>query len=273
MELLFIIVLTLLLVPLVVLTSGALRIAIGALFLIFFPGYALVAALFPRKDSLDAIERVALSFGLSIVVVPLIGLILNYAWEIRVYPVVVSVASFIVIASVVALYRRRSLPKEQRFEPRLRIKLPHWDHWSKMDKALSVVLAFSMVAAIGAMAYAVAVHRVGERFTEFYVLDPGGTAQYYPTKLMVGQPGEVILRVVNHEREDSSYHIEVSIDSEKMQEVGPISLANGEKWEEKVTFVPTKAGEGQKIEFLLHKGEESQPYHELYLWIDVEEAE
>jgi uncharacterized membrane protein len=45
---------------------------------LFFPGYTLISALFPRKDSLSGVERLALSFGLSIAVVPLIGLILNY---------------------------------------------------------------------------------------------------------------------------------------------------------------------------------------------------
>ena len=273
MELLFVIVLTLLLVPLVALTGGGLRIAIAILFLLFFPGYALIAALFPRKDSLDAIERVTLSFGLSIAIVPLIGLILDHTpWGIRVYPVVAAVASFIILASAVALYRRRSLPKEHRFEPRLHIKLPQWDHWSKMNKALSVMLAFLILATIGVVAYAVAAPRVGERFTEFYVLGPKGTAEDYPTKLMVGQQGEVILGVVNHEHRDTSYHIEVRIDAEKMQEIGPISLAHEEKWERPITIVASKIGADQKVEFLLYKGEESGPYHELYLWVDVEEA-
>ena len=77
MELLFIVVLSLLLVPLALLTSGALRIVLGLAFVLFFPGYTLIAALFPGKDALDSIERLALSFGLSIAVVPLIGLILN----------------------------------------------------------------------------------------------------------------------------------------------------------------------------------------------------
>ncbi len=58
--------------------SNILRIILGLPFLLFFPGYTLVAALFTRKEGMGSIERVALSFGLSIAVVPLIGLILNY---------------------------------------------------------------------------------------------------------------------------------------------------------------------------------------------------
>ena len=63
MELILIMVLTLLVVQLVLLTSGGLGIVLGILFLLFFPGYTLIAALFPRKDSFNAVERVVLSLG------------------------------------------------------------------------------------------------------------------------------------------------------------------------------------------------------------------
>ncbi|NOQ34054.1 MAG: DUF1616 domain-containing protein, partial [Methanosarcinales archaeon] len=54
------------------------RVVLGLLLVLFLPGYSLIAALFPGKDDLDGIERIALSFGLSIAVVPLLGLGLNY---------------------------------------------------------------------------------------------------------------------------------------------------------------------------------------------------
>jgi len=54
------------------------RVLLGLLLVLFLPGYSLIAALFPRRDDLDGIERIALSFGLSIAVVPLLGLALNY---------------------------------------------------------------------------------------------------------------------------------------------------------------------------------------------------
>ncbi|MHB8987039.1 MAG: DUF1616 domain-containing protein [Eubacteriales bacterium] len=44
----------------------------------------------------DGIERVALSFGLSIAVVPLVGLILNYTpWGIRLAPILASLLVFV----------------------------------------------------------------------------------------------------------------------------------------------------------------------------------
>ena len=84
MDLLLIVALSIILLPLALVTTGAARIVLGVLFVLFFPGYTLVAALFPARNSIGRIERLALSFGLSIAVVPLIGLGLNYTpWGIR----------------------------------------------------------------------------------------------------------------------------------------------------------------------------------------------
>ncbi len=58
--------------------SNVIRIILGIPFVLFFPGYISIAALFPRKASIDNVQRVALSFGMSIAVALLIGLILNY---------------------------------------------------------------------------------------------------------------------------------------------------------------------------------------------------
>jgi len=111
-----IVVITLLLLPVVVFTTGPLRIVLGCLFLIFFPGYTLLSALFPKRDNLDGIERLALSFGLSIAVVPLIGLILNYTpWGIKLYPVLASISLFIIVTSAVGWYRQQRLPSTDRF--------------------------------------------------------------------------------------------------------------------------------------------------------------
>jgi uncharacterized membrane protein len=54
------------------------RIILGLPFILFFPGYMLICALFPREKDLDITGRLALSMGLSIAVTSLIGLALNY---------------------------------------------------------------------------------------------------------------------------------------------------------------------------------------------------
>ena len=70
-----------------------------------------------RVDAtLDGIERIALSFGLSIAVVPLLGLALNYTpFGIRLVPVLVVLSMFTVLLAVVACVRRLGLPEGERF--------------------------------------------------------------------------------------------------------------------------------------------------------------
>lgn len=277
MELLFIVVLSVLLVPLVLLTSGALRIVLGLAFVLFFPGYTLIAALFPRKNALDVIERLALSFGLSIAVVPLIGLILNYTpWGIRLYPILISVLLFIVIMAAIAWYRRRRLRPEERFEPQFRIHLSplsrSWTSHGSWDRVLTILLVVAIAGAIGTLAYVITTPKAGERFTEFYTLGMEGKAENYPRELALGEEGRVILGIVNREHEATQYKVEVTIDGEKVGGVGPITLNDKEKWEQEVAFAATRAGPSQKVEFLLYKGTSTEPYQRLHLWIDVKET-
>ncbi|HEX4841651.1 MAG TPA: DUF1616 domain-containing protein, partial [bacterium] len=83
------------------------RIVLGLPFVLFFPGYVLIAALYPRRSDLDGVERVALSLGLSLAVVPLIGLVLNYTpWGIHPTPILVGLALFIAVCSAAAVRQR-----------------------------------------------------------------------------------------------------------------------------------------------------------------------
>ena len=154
---------------------GALRIILGLPFVLFFPGYTLIAALFPGRGDLEGIERVALSFGLSIAVVPLLGLGLNYTpWGIHLAPILITLLVFIAGTSALAFYRRNKLPVEMRFYPTFEFDLPLLKEFSKIDKVLSVFLAAAIVFALGSIVYVVVTPKTGERFTEFYILGTKG---------------------------------------------------------------------------------------------------
>ena len=53
--------------------------------------------------------------------------------------------------------------------------------------------------------------------------------------------------------------------------LGPLLLAREEKGEEEVSFAPQGAGDNQKVEFLLYKNGEGEPYERLHLFIAVKE--
>lgn len=252
--------------------SNVLRIILGLPLMLFFPGYTLIAALFPTKSALDGIERLALSFGLSIAVVPLIGLVLNYTtWGIRLYPVLISVTIFIIITSVIAWYRRQRLAQAERFIVSFSLSLLPWRGQRSVDKILSIILIVAILGAVGTLSYVIATPKVGEKFTEFYLLGLEGKAMDYPRKMAVGEERRVIVGIINREHETVSYRMEVRIDGVKNKEVGMVVLEHDDKWEGEIRFVPMVAGDNQKAEFLLYKEGQSEAYQSLHLWVNVTE--
>lgn len=115
--------------------------------------------------------------------------------------------------------------------------------------------------------YVIAKPKIGERFTEFYILGPGEMADNYPTELTIGETGKVIVGIINREHEDVKYDVVINIDGKEINKLSSISLSHDEKWEEKVNIVPEEIGENLKIEFLLFKdkSENIEPYRELHL--------
>lgn len=253
--------------------SDALRIIVGLPFVLFFPGYVLVLALFPSRVRLGSIERVALGFGLSIIVVPLIGFILNYTpWGLGVASVLGSVAAFIVITSVIAWIRVRKLPEGERFDIEFQLGRLGLSG-STYNKVLSLLLAIIILTAIGTFVYVIVKPEGEERFTEFYMLGPVGKVSDYPSGLEVGEEGKVILGIINHEGETVNYNVEVAIDGVKLGKEEMVILGHEEKWEGEVTFTLGVAGDNQKVEFRLRKNGDAEPSLEpLHLWIDVSEA-
>lgn len=283
-----------------VLNASPFRIVFALPVVLFIPGYCLIAALFPGNADIDGIERLALSFGLSIAVVPLIGLALNYTpWGIRLDPIVVSLAIFTVAMICIAQYRRAVLPREQRFSVPFRAMLAEVKaeffpaEGTRLDRALSVILLIAIVAAIGTTIYVIVVPKEGEKFTEFYILGEKGKAADYPTDLFVGRPAEVIIGIGNHEYRNVTYVAEVwltntSFDTttnttlvDRMERLDQftVTIPHNTTYQEPHTFTAPGTGFNQ-VKFLLWKDEAppdtlagferiNQSYRDLHLWVTV----
>ena len=105
------------------------RYALGIVYILWLPGYAFIKALFPQtlpfaralahslgttEKNLDTIERVALSLGMSIALVPIIGLLLNYTpWGIRLTPTVLSLTALTIIFATAAIVREHQIGIKQ----------------------------------------------------------------------------------------------------------------------------------------------------------------
>jgi len=84
-----------------------LRYAFGFVLAIFLPGYCLIETLFPRKNSMDAIERFAFSVGLSFTITALVGLFLGFTpFGLTLTTALLTLGSIIIFLAIVALERK-----------------------------------------------------------------------------------------------------------------------------------------------------------------------
>jgi hypothetical protein len=82
-----------------------LRYVLGTVFVLLLPGYSFIKALFPKKE-LDNTERTALSIGMSLALVSITGLLLNYTpWGIRTTPITLSLLALTIAFATAALIR------------------------------------------------------------------------------------------------------------------------------------------------------------------------
>lgn len=89
------------------------RYILGAIFVLFLPGYSLIKTLFPEKE-LDNIEHTALSVGMSLALVPIIGLILYYTpLGIETTPITLSLLTLTIIFATTAIIREHQTKTKQ----------------------------------------------------------------------------------------------------------------------------------------------------------------
>ena len=246
--------------------STVVRFLFGVSFLLFVPGYAVVAALFPeahrptpqpttdgidaetsgllpgrlsRGTGIDGVERAALAFGTSIAVVPLTGLTLSVSpWGVGLLPIVGAVAGGTLCAVGVAAYRRWQLPEERRFSVPYRAWIAAgrgrvFDADSRLDALLTVGLVLSLLLAFGSLGYAVASPPDGEQYSEFYLLSEGPSgdlvADRYPSELVAGEPEPIVVGIENFEEAPTEYTVVVEIQDVEPLEDNRVRVRNRER--------------------------------------------
>lgn len=293
------------------------RVIFGVPFVLLIPGYVLIAALYPERNAesskIDNVQqrdiadtgltgqaRVALSIGGSFALVSMVGLGLNYSpFGIRLVPIVTSLAVTVLGLTIIAAWRRRALPLEDRFA------VP-WRRWFKAaqselfdpesggDAALNILLGLSVLIAAISVGYVAAVPKPGEALTEFYLLTENDQGELvtdgYPTEFTVGESKPLVIGIENYEGQSIEYTIIIELQRVRVQNDSTQVLAGeqlqiinaqvnqGETWRSRHTVTPTMTGESLRLTYLLYKGSPpSNPttenaYRRLQLWINVDDA-
>lgn len=200
------------LLPVVLLDIGdILRIILGLPFIFFIPGYFLIFILFPTQyefKGITGLERIGLSFGFSIAIVSLLGVVLNFTpWGIDIVSVLFSLFLLIVGFGCIAFYQWRTTIPEKRFT--ISVDFSTFTSSSNKEKAITILLAFSILVALSSVVYIIVQPKVTERFTTFYMLTSDGKTTNFPQDILTGQNTSIILGLINHEHKPMNYTIEV----------------------------------------------------------------
>lgn len=282
-----------------------LRLILGIPYLTLVPGYALVSALFPEAGGapvegessattggIDGLERLALAFGLTVLVVPLLGIVLNFTpLGIQLVPVVGAVTGVTVLLVAIAAWRRAALDPSDRFQMPSDRWLPALRGHSGTGLALNVLLVASVLLAVAAAGYVFVAPGQGEQFTEFYLVteDDSGTfvADDYPTNFTQGETKSLHVGVENHEGTPVRYTVVAQLqqvervdgslavrDRSELGRSARIVEANT-TWRTRESVTPAMTGDRLRLTYLLYRGSVPQTptvdnaYQDVHLWINV----
>ncbi|MFC6823441.1 DUF1616 domain-containing protein [Halopelagius fulvigenes] len=293
--------------------------------LIFLPGYAFVSALYVRQAAvrettdeettdeettdeeviprlargLDSPARVVLSVLASVILVPMTALLLNFTpFGVRRIPVLVAVTALTLAFAIIAVARRSSVPRRERFAPAVpSVGAGGWSFRgdSAVGTALNVVVVASLFLALATTAYALAAPPApqGESFTEFYILSENETGELvandYPKDLTVGEPTQLTAAVENREEHSQQYTVVVLeqrvesngtgndtrvVESEELRRLNA-SVESGETAYLNHSVTPTMSGDDVRLTYLLYRGDApanptaENAYRNLRLYVDV----
>jgi uncharacterized membrane protein len=292
--------------------GASLRTLLGIPALLFLPGYVLVAIGLPasaarrtgaissrtrRRGSIDLVERVALSFGMSVALLPLYGVVLGTWWTITLSSVLTSLSVLLLGGLGLAAIRRFRLQPEDRFGTTLgslssRTARPITRSTNGLRSASTVLLIVALVLAVGAMGFAVATpYQSGQSSTLYLVSEneSGATvAAGFPTSLAVDETTTMSVGIENDEERTQAYTVAVELeriapdvgdarvlDSQSVARLHP-TVDAGQSWTGSHTVTPRLAGDGLRLHYYLYRGTSApeEPstataYRDAYLWVDV----
>ena len=257
--------------PNAIAVEGVLRVLLAVIAALFLPGYFIQTIFYPLAQQITNEERIGLSIGLSVAVIPILALILDgFGIPIELHSVVVIESGLLWVAMVLSLIiRRRQLPTE-RFQWYFHPAVSSW--WDKQDRLTRMLLialivgVFTSLIAIGAISSA---SDAPNYFTEFYILNSDEKAVGYPRDVIVNQPVSFRVVIKNHETGPIEYKIEVTSGSQTSTPFDSIQLLPDQTFDQEVSFTPTESGTDRLVEFDLFRDDDDTAYRTVNLALNV----
>lgn len=270
--------------------GGAARTILGLPLLVFVPGYAVLACLFPRHQdgaasrafagvgdgALTTFERTSLSFGVSLALLPPLALAIEpFAAGFGPWTILGALNAFVIACLVAAAVRRFVLYGSGGFDGPRPVRFA-WLHTrltsgSRLDGALFAILVVVAVVATSTLAVGLVSPGDGESYTNLALLtedDDGNlTTAGYPTNLTVGESVDLVVAVENHEDRQVEYtlvgelqRVDRTGDSLTVVEESEVvrrsrSVRDSGTWQADVSVDPTVTGSDLRLAFMVYVDE------------------
>lgn len=259
------------------------RVPLGFIFVFVLPGYALTAALFPRRDvapvhssysfSIGGVERLVLSVGLSLAIVPLVSISLSLlSVPIALTSVIGSLGGLILVTTLVAAARTYSSPPQERFSLPLgwlRRGNGAGVSWNKFTVSFALIL---LLAGAGLTA-AIVGSGDGDTFSELAIHSPDEDGELlaaeYPDSLTLDESETLHVEIENQEQRSVEYTVVVLLDSVDSSDGVVdrneldrfhVELDHGDRTVVEHELEPTRTGESLRVSYLLYvDGAPDQP--------------
>ncbi|WP_338004519.1 DUF1616 domain-containing protein [Natronoglomus mannanivorans] len=284
------------------------RLAITLPLVLFLPGYALVTMLFPAKarvareqasattelrpGGIDTVERLGLSFALSLAIVPMVVLALGpTTWHLTAESTAAGLVVVTVVLAQLGAIRRLRVPEPERYTVSFRSGLARIRGHSNegvIGTLSTVVLALGIVAAGLALTVALVAPQPTAGFTEFGLMtedEDGNLVTDAPSAVEPGEAIPVVLSVDNQEEETMEYtvvaqeqHLEDGevIDRTELETFdAEVEAGENERFDREVT--PTVDNDTVRMTFLLFDEEppaeptRADAMEDVYFWVTVTE--
>lgn len=280
---------------------------LGLVFLLFVPGYVLLAILFPARSAQDGgasprltgTERLVLSFVASVGIAVLAGLGLGATtWRMNALTMYGVLAAMTMPGLAVAYQRRRRLPPDDRLDRGVAETLHRTARTltqasGPVERTLNVALAAMVILALPVLGMAVETGG-DDGITEMSLRSEAPTGEFiagaYPQTFEGDEAHRFALSVGNFEGEPTEHTVVVAL--QRMNSTGAIveevevdrfdlALADGEEGVviHEVTPGEIVQGENVRLVYLLYRGDApadptiESAYRHLHLWFEIDDSQ
>lgn len=291
--------------------SGAVGLPLALVLLFVFPGYVTMALAYAGQSQsrdpllsadqpmVSLVERLALSLGLSLAVVPILGLATYLSpWSLTDTAVVSVVVVYVVVVSILAVIRRASPSGDSHTTEQIgshvseaRLTIPSPSRMTATQLLINGVLVISILAATATLGMALLAPPKESGTTDLHLLTESGdrlVASDYPETVESDGEAQVTVGVTNNERMATEYTVvaelqQVRIDGQSVVVIDEQSvdsyqfdLENGETWRQQLTIEPALVGADLRFAVFLYQAEPPEDpsgetaYRKVNLWLDVQ---